>query len=155
MEEAKIASPGHHRIPDTSPEASLGAIAALAVQLPDAPASREIEILEGLARLVMGQLDARRDKGRAAEADVDLAARVTELEARNDEKARRSAVAAHDLRNSLGSSLLMARLLLEEKFGPLNPRQRQMIESICESGDEMLGLVKKTLEPQEPPSATS
>lgn len=112
--------------------------------------TRDMEILEGLARLVMEQLETRLERGQAEEAGDAVASRVAELEARHDEKARLSAIAAHDLRNSLGSSLLMARLLLEEKFGALNPRQRQMIESICESGDEMLRLVKVTLEPQEP-----
>jgi GAF domain-containing protein len=120
---------------------------------PRGVSSREMEILEGLARLVMERLEARLEGGQATEAGEGLIARVTELEARHDEKARLSAIAAHDLRNSLGSSLLMARLLLEEKFGALNPRQRQMIESICESGDEMLRLVKVTLEPPESPAS--
>lgn len=112
--------------------------------------SREVGILGALARLVMEQLEARLQGGQSTgDEGQGLTARLTELEARHDEKARLSAIAAHDLRNSLGSSLLMARLLLEEKFGALNPRQRQMIESICESGDEMLRLVKETLEPHE------
>lgn len=130
----------------------LGVLCVLAME-PREVGSREMEILEGLARLVMERFEARLECGQAAEDPEDLMSRVTELEARHDEKVKLSAIAAHDLRNSLGSSQLMARLLLEEKFGALNPRQRRMVESICESGDEMLRLVKETLETQEPPAS--
>lgn len=130
----------------------LGVLCVLAME-PREVGSREIKILEGLARLVMEQFEARLERGEAVGGPEGLMARVTELEARHDERVKLSAIAAHDLRNSLGSSLLMARLLLEEKFGALNSRQRQMVQSICESGDEMLRLVKETLEPREPPAS--
>lgn len=130
----------------------LGALCVLDRE-PREMGSREMEILEGLARLVMEQLEARLERLQAAEGRESLMARVAELEARHHEKVKHSAIAAHALRNSLGSSLLMARLLLEEKFGVLSPRQRQMIESICESGDEMLRLVRETLETPDAPAS--
>jgi GAF domain-containing protein len=103
----------------------------------------ELAILVTLAGLVMEQLELRRDlRGRTVEYDA-LAAIHTALAALHERKDLAVATAAHDLRNPLGAVMMMAKLLQEEKFGPLNARQHQMVESICESSDQMLRLVKR------------
>jgi GAF domain-containing protein len=109
----------------------------------------DLALLETLAGLVMEQMELRFATRQLEARNQALAARVAELEAGQDEAARLAATAAHDMRNSLSSTMLMARLVLEEKLGPLNPRQRQMVESICGSSDELLRLIKDLLEPQE------
>lgn len=116
---------------------------------PREAAAGDLALLETLAGLVMEQIELRFATRQLEEQNQALASRVAELEAGLGESVRLAATAAHDMRNSLGSTMLMARLVLEEKFGPLNPRQRQMVESICGSSDELLQLVKNLLEPRE------
>lgn len=102
----------------------------------------ELAILVTLAGLVTEQMEMSRSLHRLALENEALAASQTALAGVQEQRNRVVATAAHDLRNPLGAVMMMAKLLQEEKFGALNPRQRQMVGSICESSDQMLRLVK-------------
>jgi len=99
----------------------------------------EIEILKTLAALVMDQMELRLASRRIAEKN----ARLAEL---NEEKDGFLAMAAHDLRNPLSTIMLMGHLLKEQKVGPLNEVQGEVIGSVCDSSEFMLTLVTDYLE---------
>jgi signal transduction histidine kinase len=71
------------------------------------------------------------------------AALNAKLKALNDEKDRYLGIAAHDLRNPLSSTRGLAELLLETK---LEPDQREFLETIHRTSDEMLTLVNDLLD---------
>ncbi len=105
----------------------------------------DLAILKTLAGLVMDQMELRIASRSIAERSHELAASNAELVQLHEVKDRLVATAAHDLRNPLGTVVMMAKLLQEEKFGPLNERQRQMIEAVCEASDVMTRLVNDHL----------
>jgi len=65
------------------------------------------------------------------------------LKALNDEKDRYLGIAAHDLRNPLSSTRGLSELLLETT---LEPDQREFLETIHRTSDEMLALVNDLLD---------
>lgn len=117
-------------------------------------AAGDLDILQRLAGLVMECVEARYMARKHDETVSALESRIDELEKLHEARDRHAVKLAHDLRNSLGSSSLMTKLLMEEKTGPLNQRQRQMVESIGATGDDMLVRVKRGLEPGEGPRET-
>ena len=99
----------------------------------------ELGILETLAELVMDQMELRLASRRIAEKNAELA----EL---NEEKDGFMAMAAHDLRNPLGTVMLYAKLLEEQEVGALNTEQADMISTMCEASEVMLCLINDYLE---------
>jgi GAF domain-containing protein len=116
---------------------NIGAL-CVADQQPRQVEAHDLEILLLLAGLAMDRVESLHVQRSINEENRILHARVGELEELQDSQDRLSASLAHDLRNSLGSSSLMTKLLLEEKLGPLNSRQRQMVGSIGTTADEIL-----------------
>lgn len=101
--------------------------------------TEDLEILTLLAGLVMDQMELRLASRAIAEKNAELA----EL---NEEKNGFLAMAAHDLRNPLTTVMLLANLLDEQEVGPLNEAQAEMVSSVCDSSQVMLGLVNDYLE---------
>lgn len=72
---------------------------------------------------------------------------VDELSIANASKNKILGMAAHDLRNPLASIRALAEFLEDSATGPLNPEQRDLVATIREAADGMLGLVTKLVDP--------
>ncbi|WP_367871764.1 ATP-binding protein [Luteolibacter sp. Populi] len=107
---------------------------------------QEVEILRTLAGLIMDQMELRIASRRIDEKRAAIAAKNRELAILNEEKDGFMAMAAHDLRNPLGTVMMMGKMLEEQKVGALNERQLRMVSAICESSEVMLRLVTDYLE---------
>jgi signal transduction histidine kinase len=82
-----------------------------------------------------------------------LAQRVSELQSALDEieqlqrsKADFYSMVTHDLRNPAGNVLVAARMLLQEKGGPLTPRQGQLVQITATAGEKLLRLITDYLD---------
>jgi two-component system sensor histidine kinase/response regulator len=72
---------------------------------------------------------------------------VDELSIANAAKNKVLGMAAHDLRNPLASIRALAEFLEDAATGPLNDEQRELVATIRETADGMLGLVTKLVDP--------
>ncbi|MES2657970.1 MAG: GAF domain-containing sensor histidine kinase [Verrucomicrobiota bacterium] len=99
----------------------------------------EIGILQTLASLVMDQMELR-----LASRRVD--AQNVELRELNREKDHFLAMAVHDLRTPLATSVLFGELLAEQNVGPLNPQQAEMVSGICSSSKFIMDQINDFLE---------
>ncbi len=107
-------------------------------KVPRKLSDEDMEILKTLAGLVMDQMELRLASRRVEEKNQQLAQMI-------EEKDHFLAMAIHDLRNPLGSTMMMANLLAEKKVGPLTEKQEQFITCICDSSTFMLQLVNDFL----------
>jgi signal transduction histidine kinase len=99
--------------------------------------------LFGIVVVLLGNRRASDLAHRRHEARI-LAALNQKLSALNVEKDRYVGIAAHDLRNPLSSMRGLSQLMLEM---PLEPeQQREFLETISRTSDEMLGLVNDLLD---------
>lgn len=72
---------------------------------------------------------------------------VDELSIANAAKNKVLGMAAHDLRNPLASIRALAEFLEDAATGPLNAEQRELVGTIREAADGMLGVVTKLVDP--------
>ena len=56
---------------------------------------------------------------------------------------------SHEFRTPLGSIISIARLLVDQMDGPLNPEQRMQVEFIQSSATELTEMVNDLLRPRE------
>jgi two-component system, sensor histidine kinase len=82
-----------------------------------------------------------------------LAERVSELQRALDEieslqqaKADFYSMVTHDLRNPAGNVRVAAKMLLDEKAGPLNSKQRQFVEIAANAGAKLMRLITDYLD---------
>jgi signal transduction histidine kinase len=68
------------------------------------------------------------------------------LQSLNEVKNQFLGMAAHDLRNPLGVIISFSDMLLDEFFGPLNEKQREMLRMTAETSRQMLSLVGNLLD---------
>jgi GAF domain-containing protein len=99
----------------------------------------ELSILQILGELVMDQMELRLASRRVDEANRKLA----EM---NDEKQHFLTMASQELRNPLTAVMLFSKMLEEQKVGPLNPQQEEMVSEIFQSSEVMLKHVKNYLD---------
>jgi CheY-like chemotaxis protein/signal transduction histidine kinase len=83
---------------------------------------------------------------RLALGEVELRARAVELQRVNDYKSQFLANMSHELRTPLNSSLILARLLAENRAGNLTPEQVRFAQTIHASGNDLLGLINDILD---------
>ncbi|NJL19821.1 MAG: GAF domain-containing protein [Leptolyngbyaceae cyanobacterium SM1_3_5] len=67
-------------------------------------------------------------------------------EAANQAKSEFLANMSHELRTPLTSILGFSTVLVQQLFGPLNPKQQQYIETILSSGEHLLDLINDVLD---------
>jgi CheY-like chemotaxis protein/signal transduction histidine kinase/CHASE3 domain sensor protein len=96
--------------------------------------------LEEQAQILETQKD---DLGRA---QTILEERAAELQRSNQYKSEFLANMSHELRTPLNSSLILAKLLADNKDGNLNPEQVRFAETISSAGNDLLALINDILD---------
>ncbi|MEP6484032.1 MAG: response regulator [Rudaea sp.] len=96
--------------------------------------------LEEQAQLLEHQKD---ELSRASDVLVDKA---TELEMANKYKSEFLANMSHELRTPLNSTLILARLLADNKAGNLSDEQVKYAQTISSAGNDLLGLINDILD---------
>ena len=89
-------------------------------------------------------LENQRDELQSAQ--VSLALRAEELERSNQYKSEFLANMSHELRTPLNSSLILAKLLADNKPGNLNEEQMKFAQTIFAAGNELLALINDILD---------
>jgi two-component system, sensor histidine kinase len=77
---------------------------------------------------------------------LELQAALEEIEQLQRAKADFYSMVTHDLRNPAGNVRVAAKMLLDEKAGPLTARQRQFAEIASNAGEKMLRLISNYLD---------
>ena len=81
-----------------------------------------------------------------AERVSELQAALVEIESLQQAKADFYSMVTHDLRNPAGNVRVATKILLDEKAGPITPRQRQFVEIASNAGDKMMRLITDYLD---------
>jgi CheY-like chemotaxis protein len=103
--------------------------------------------LEEQARLLEHQKDQLTEKAEElAHSQTFLEAKGKDLEAANEYKSQFLANMSHELRTPLNSSLILAKLLMENKLGNLNSEQVNFASTIYSSGNDLLALINDILD---------
>jgi signal transduction histidine kinase len=110
------------------------------------PLHYAIGVLAALFGVLAARLGDRRAEGLARRRhDAELSAAYNEeLKSLNEEKDRYLGIAAHDLRNPLSSTRGLAEIMLETQVDA--EQQRDFLDTIRRTSDEMLGLVNDLLD---------
>jgi CheY-like chemotaxis protein/signal transduction histidine kinase/CHASE3 domain sensor protein len=96
--------------------------------------------LEGQAQLLEQQ------KNELAKAQVILTARSDELQRANEYKSEFLANMSHELRTPLNSTLILAKLLADNKDGNLTAAQVKFARTITSAGNDLLALINDVLD---------
>jgi CheY-like chemotaxis protein/CHASE3 domain sensor protein len=83
---------------------------------------------------------------RLARGEAELRARTEELQRANDYKSEFLANMSHELRTPLNSSLILAKLLADNKQGNLTEEQVRFAQTIHASGNDLLALINDILD---------
>ena len=79
-------------------------------------------------------------------AQIDLTAKASELERANQYKSEFLANMSHELRTPLNSSLILAKLLADNKTGNLTGEQVKFAQTIFAAGNDLLALINDILD---------
>ena len=85
-------------------------------------------------------------KDELAKAQVILSARSDELQRANEYKSEFLANMSHELRTPLKSTLILAKLLADNKDGNLTPAQVKFARTISSAGNDLLALINDVLD---------
>jgi CheY-like chemotaxis protein/signal transduction histidine kinase/CHASE3 domain sensor protein len=85
-------------------------------------------------------------KDNLAKAQVILSARSDELQRANEYKSEFLANMSHELRTPLNSTLILAKLLADNKDGNLTPAQVKFAKTITSAGNDLLALINDVLD---------
>src|SRR6201999_3151252 len=85
-------------------------------------------------------------KDELAKAQVVLTARSEELQRANEYKSEFLANMSHELRTPLNSTLILAKLLADNKDGNLTPAQVKFAQTITSAGNDLLALINDVLD---------
>jgi CheY-like chemotaxis protein/signal transduction histidine kinase len=85
-------------------------------------------------------------KDNLAKAQVILSARSDELQRANEYKSEFLANMSHELRTPLNSTLILAKLLADNKDGNLTPAQVKFARTITSAGNDLLALINDVLD---------
>jgi CheY-like chemotaxis protein/CHASE3 domain sensor protein len=96
--------------------------------------------LEEQTNLLEGQKDA------LAKSHVVLTAKSTELQRANEYKSEFLANMSHELRTPLNSTLILAKLLADNKDGNLTQQQVKFAQTITSAGNDLLSLINDVLD---------
>jgi signal transduction histidine kinase len=81
-----------------------------------------------------------------AERVSELQAALAEIESLQQAKSDFYSMVTHDLRNPAGNVLVATKILLDEKAGPITPRQRQFVEVASKAGEKLMRLITDYLD---------
>jgi CheY-like chemotaxis protein/signal transduction histidine kinase len=87
-----------------------------------------------------------RQKEELGEAQVTLSARADELQRANEYKSEFLANMSHELRTPLNSTLILAKLLADNKEGNLSATQVKFAKTITSAGNDLLALINDVLD---------
>jgi signal transduction histidine kinase len=96
--------------------------------------------LEEQTQILENQKDA------LAKSHAVLSAKSAELQRANDYKSEFLANMSHELRTPLNSTLILAKLLADNKEGNLNERQVKFAQTISSAGNDLLTLINDVLD---------
>jgi signal transduction histidine kinase/CheY-like chemotaxis protein/CHASE3 domain sensor protein len=85
-------------------------------------------------------------KDELAKAQVILSARSDQLQRANEYKSEFLANMSHELRTPLNSTLILAKLLADNKDGNLTPAQVKFAKTITSAGNDLLALINDVLD---------
>ena len=104
------------------------------------------QILLDLAKVVIDELELRLAARKMAAADAELRRLNQELEFSSRNKSEFLASMSHELRTPLNGILGASELLDQGLFGDLNPKQREYVGDIRQSGTHLLRLIEDVLD---------
>jgi CheY-like chemotaxis protein/CHASE3 domain sensor protein len=107
---------------------------------------RQAELEQVNARLEEQTQLLEHQKDALAEAHGILTARSAELQRANDYKSEFLANMSHELRTPLNSTLILAKLLAENKDGNLTEQQVKFAQTITSAGNDLLSLINDVLD---------
>jgi len=81
-----------------------------------------------------------------AERVSELQNALEEIETLQQAKADFYSIVTHDLRNPAGNVRVATKILLDEKAGPLTPKQRQFVEVAANAGEKLMRLITDYLD---------
>jgi signal transduction histidine kinase len=102
--------------------------------------------LAGIMPVLSRALAVRELRQRNAALARQVAQHANELEAKNRELQAFTHTVSHDLRQPLNGVIGFAELLLSEKPGPLNPKQKEYLGDIYNGGHQLLRLIADLLQ---------
>lgn len=123
---------------------TIGTVCAVDTRPRDAT-NRERLILLHLAEIVIDELELRLAARRMAEADKVLRELNRQLEVASRNKSEFLASMSHELRTPLNGILGASELLGQGLFGEMNPKQREYVADIFQSGTHLLRLIEDIL----------
>jgi signal transduction histidine kinase len=106
----------------------------------------DVHLLQTLGDQVVVGLDRAHVLEESRRNEQVLAAKNRELIRATELKSRFLANMSHELRTPLNAINGFSDLLLTEELGPLNPAQREFLDSILRNGNHLLGLINSVLD---------
>jgi signal transduction histidine kinase len=106
----------------------------------------DVQLLQTLGDQVVVGLDRAHVLEESRRNEKVLAAKNRELVRATELKSRFLANMSHELRTPLNAINGFSDLLLTEELGPLNPAQREFLDSILRNGNHLLGLINSVLD---------
>ena len=108
--------------------------------------SQQVDLEQSNVRLEEHVQDLERQKHEILSVQDALAASARELEQANEYKSEFLANMSHELRTPLNSSLILSRLLMDNKDGNLTPDQVRYASTIYSSNSDLLDLINDILD---------
>ena len=110
-----------------------------------------LEVQQSVLEQINSQLEEQtqlleHQKDELAKAQVILTARSDELQRANEYKSEFLANMSHELRTPLNSTLILAKLLADNRDGNLTPAQVKFAKTITSAGNDLLALINDVLD---------